>query len=154
MKVTDIGAAQKAIGSSLTAVNLRGLTTLELTFAVLLVASASGLILALGFEERKRTFAALIVVGAKSRHLGAFVWSEGLILLVVGLVTGSIAGLGLAELLVLMLTHIFDPPPEVLAVPWAYLLLLAVALTSATILAVTRAMQVTRRAGVTELRSL
>jgi putative ABC transport system permease protein len=99
VKVIDINTAQKAIGSSLTAVNLRGLTTLELSFAVLLVASASGLILALGLAERKKTFATLMVLGAKTKHLGAFVWSEGLTIMVGGAILGSIAGIGLALLL-------------------------------------------------------
>jgi putative ABC transport system permease protein len=154
VKVTDIGAAQKTIGSSLTAVNLRGLTTLELGFAVLLVASASGLILALGLAERKKTFATLLVLGAKTKHLGAFVWSEGGIIVASGAILGSVAGLGLAELLVKMLTHIFDPPPESLVMPWSYLVLLVAALVAATIVAVLSAIAATKRSGVEVLRSL
>jgi putative ABC transport system permease protein len=154
VKVTDIGAAQKTIGSSLTAVDLRGLTSLELAFAVLLVACASGLILALGLAERKKTFATLMVLGAKSKQLGAFVWSEGSIIVAGGALLGSVAGLGLAELLVKMLTHIFDPAPESLAMPWSYLVLLAVALVAATIVAVLSAIAATRGSGVEVLRSL
>jgi putative ABC transport system permease protein len=154
VKVSDISAAQKAIGSSLTAVNLRGLTTLELSFAILLVAGASGLILGLGLAERKKTFATLMVQGAKTRHLGAFVWSEGLIILLGGTLFGSIAGLGLAELLVKMLTHIFDPPPESLVLPWGYLAFLLSALVIATIVAVVSSIVATKRSGVEVLRSL
>jgi putative ABC transport system permease protein len=154
VKVTDIGAAQNTIGSSLTAVSLRGLTTLELSFAVLLVASASGLILALGLAERKKTFATLMVLGAKTRHLGAFVWSEGLIIMLGGALLGFTAGLGLAELLVRMLTHVFDPPPEGLVMPWAYFALLGIALVIATVVAVRSAVTATRRSGVEVLRSL
>ena len=154
IKVTGIGAAQKTIGSSLTAVSLRGLTTLELSFAVLLVASASGLILALGLAERKKTFATLIVLGAKSRQLGAFIWSEGLIIMLGGALLGLTAGLGLAELLVKMLTHVFDPPPEGLVMPWGYFALLAIALVIATVVAVLSAVAATRRSSVEVLRSL
>jgi putative ABC transport system permease protein len=154
VKVTDIGAAQKNIGSSLTAVNLRGLTTLELSFAVLLSASASGLILALGLAERKKTFAALIVQGAKPKHLGAFVWSEGLTILAGGAILGSLTGLVLAELLVKMLTHIFDPPPESLVMPWGYLIFLLIALLLATIIAVFSAIAATRRSSIAIFRSL
>jgi putative ABC transport system permease protein len=152
--VTDIGMAQKTIGSSLTAVNLRGLTMLELGFAILLVASASGLILALGFAERRKTFATLMVLGAKPKHLGAFVWSEGLTILIGGAVMGSIAGIGLAELLVKMLTHIFDPPPEALVLPWVYLAFLLVAAVIATMVAVISAIESTKRSGIGVLRTL
>jgi putative ABC transport system permease protein len=154
VKVTAIGAAQKAIGSSLTAVNLRGLTTLELSFAVLLVASASGLILALGLAERKKTFATLMVLGARTKHLGAFVGSEGLTIMIGGALLGSITGIGLAQLLVKMLTHVFDPPPEALVMPWIYLALLLLALVIATIIAIISTMAATKRSGVTVLRTL
>jgi putative ABC transport system permease protein len=152
--VTDIGTVENVIGSSLTAISLHGLTTLELAFSVLLVASASGLILALGFEDRKRMFITLTVIGAKSKHLGVFVWSEGLTLLLAGLFTGALAGFGLAKLLVLMLTHVFDPPPDVMKVPWTYLALLVTAMIAATVAAILHALYRARRAGVDELRTL
>ncbi len=43
MKVRDIGTTQHLIGSSLTAVDLVGLTRIELVFAVIMVAGAAGL---------------------------------------------------------------------------------------------------------------
>ena len=47
----------------------------------------------------------------------------------VGTTTGLAIGSGLAFVLVKMMTHVFDPPPEALAVPWSYLgLLVAVGL--------------------------
>jgi putative ABC transport system permease protein len=125
-KVTDLGSTQQVISSSLTPLDLRGLTRLELTFAVLLVAMATGLTLALGMAERRRTFAILVALGAKGNHLGAFLWSEGLVILIGGCGMGVILGLGIAVTLVKVLTGVFDPPPESLAVPWAYLVLLAV----------------------------
>ncbi|MEA2311692.1 MAG: putative transport system permease protein, partial [Solirubrobacteraceae bacterium] len=47
------------------------------------------------------------------------------------------AGLGfaLAEMLVAMLTHVFDPPPDALAVPWAFLAALGGAATLAAVVA-------------------
>ncbi len=47
IKVTDLAQAQHVIGSSLTAVDLAGLTRVELGFAIVMVAGATGLILAL-----------------------------------------------------------------------------------------------------------
>jgi putative ABC transport system permease protein len=51
------------------------------------------------------------------------------------------AGLGLllSEMLVAMLQHVFDPPPDTLAVPWRYLAELAGAAALATVLAVAAA---------------
>jgi putative ABC transport system permease protein len=153
VKVTDIVSVEKVIGSSLTVINLRGMTALELSFSVLLVASASSLIFALGFEERKKTFISLLVMG-KLNHLRAFVWSEGLTLLSAGIITGLISGIGLAGLLGLMLTYIFNPPPDTFRLPTAYLVLLLAAMIMATISAILHAIHAARQAGVNELRSL
>ena len=87
-KVTDIGSTARIISSSLTAVDLHGLTRLELAFAVLMVAGAAGLILGLGLAERRRTFAILSALGAKDRQLAAFLWSEGALILVSGVLVG------------------------------------------------------------------
>ena len=47
LKVTDIAQASALIGSSLTAVDLKGLTKIELAFAVTMAAASTGLMLAL-----------------------------------------------------------------------------------------------------------
>jgi len=125
--VTDIGATQRAISSTLTAVDVRGLTRLELSFAGLLVAGATGLILALGLAERRRTFSILAALGATRAQLGAFLWSETLLMLVGGALIGVGLGFGVAEMLVKILTGVFDPPPQSLTVPWSYLALLVAA---------------------------
>jgi len=153
VQVTDIGSAQKAIGSNLTAIDLHGLTTLELIFAVILVASASGLIFALGLIERNKAFATLLVLGASTKQLGAFVWVEGITILVGGVLFGSISGFGLAQLLVLMLTHVFDPPPESLVIPWTYLAALLITVAGATALATIGTIAAAKRAGVSLLRA-
>jgi putative ABC transport system permease protein len=116
-KVTDIGSTARIISSSLTAVDLHGLTRLELGFAVLMVAGAAGLILGLGLAERRRTFAILSALGAKNHPLAAFLWSEGVLALVSGPLVGLVTGFGLAEMLVKVLTGVFDPPPEFLSMP-------------------------------------
>jgi putative ABC transport system permease protein len=65
VKVTTLGEAQAVISSSLTAIDLRGLTTLELGFSVLLIAGVTGLILARGLAERRRGFTILSALGAR-----------------------------------------------------------------------------------------
>jgi putative ABC transport system permease protein len=130
-RVTDLGSAQRTISSSLTSVNLRGLTRLELAFAVLMLAGAAGLVLALGLAERRRTFSILSALGAEGSQLGSFLWSEGLLILAGGAVIGAVVGFGVAEMLVQVLKGVFDPPPESLSVPWIYLLgLLTIAILS------------------------
>lgn len=153
-KVTDIGSTQHLISSSLTAVDLHGLTSLELAFAILLVAGATGLILALGLAERRRTFAILAALGAKRNQLGAFLWSEGLLIQIGGGIIGIGLGFGIAQMLVAILTGVFDPPPEVLAVPLPYLVLLVATAFAAMIVAVLGAQTASRRPVVEAMRDL
>jgi putative ABC transport system permease protein len=134
LKVSDIGSAQRLITSSLSAVDLRGLTILELSFAVVFVVGATGLALFLSLSERRRSFAILSALGAKRRHLAAFMWSEAVTILLGGGLVGICLGWLVAFALIKLLAGVFDPPPEALTVPWIYLLLLcvcAVALTAA-----------------------
>jgi putative ABC transport system permease protein len=151
-KVTDIASTQRTLSSSLTAVDLHGLSQLELTFAVLLAAAATGLMMALGLAERRRTFGILAALGASGRQLGAFLWSEGLMMLVGGGVIGIAMGFGVAWMLVKMLTGVFDPPPESLSVPWLYLALLATAAAVSTAIAVFSAYLLSHRPGMAILR--
>ena len=123
-EVSAIENVEQLIGSSLTAVDLRGLTRIELVFAVLMAAGIAGLILGLGLVEQRRSMAILWAVGAKPRQLASFLWSEGLLIIVSGMIAGTVTGLAIAQVLVKVLTGVFDPPPEALSVPWLYLVLL------------------------------
>lgn len=152
--VTDIGSTQRVISSSLTAVDLHGLTTLELTFAILLATGAMGLVLALGLAERRRTFAILTALGAKEKQLGAFLWSEGLLIQIGGGVIGLALGFAVAQMLVTILTGVFDPPPEFLFIPWSYIILLTGVALVSMIGAVLGAQAVSRRPTIETLRTL
>jgi putative ABC transport system permease protein len=154
VSVTDIGSTQQTISSNLTAVNLHGLTQLELSFAVLLVAGATGLVIALGLAERRRTFAILAALGARRNQLASFLWSEALMILIGGGALGIGLGVAVAEMLVKLLTGVFDPPPEFLSVPWAYLAVLTVAALVSTGMAVFGAELASRRSIVEAVRSL
>jgi putative ABC transport system permease protein len=123
-KVRDITEATKLMGSSLTAVDLGGLTGLELSYAVLLSACAAGLVLALGVLDRRRSFAAMAALGAKPAQILAFLKSEALLIFVAGSVLGALTGAAVAWMLVQLLAGVFDPPPDHLTVPWLYLGLL------------------------------
>ncbi len=154
VKVSDIDSVQGIISSNLTAVNLHGLTKLELFFAVLLLMGATGLILALGLSERRRSFAILDALGATSSQLGAFIWSEGLLLLLGGGIIGTVLGFAVAEMLVKVLTGVFDPPPEHLFLPWGYLTVLAVTAIAATVLVILVMKTFSRRLVTEEVRNI
>lgn len=153
-KVTDLGEARRLIASGLTAIDLRGLAQLELSFALLMVAATCGLMLALGLAERRRTFAILSALGAKPHQLGAFIWSEALLQFVVGTSLGVITGFGLAWMLVKLLIGVFDPPPENLNIPWLYLGALILLALLSIVIAVLGALHDTRVPAVQRMREL
>lgn len=136
VKVTDLTEATHTIGSSLTAVDLGGLTRLELSFGILLAIGASGLAVALGLADRRRSFAILSALGAKPRQMTAFIAAEALLILCVGVVFGGVLGWAIAQILVTVLQGVFDPPPETLSVPWSYLVVIAGVATLATTLTI------------------
>ncbi|MGI9033193.1 MAG: ABC transporter permease [Acidimicrobiales bacterium] len=152
--VSDIVTSRRVVGSSLTAVDLAGLTSVELGFALVLAAASTGLVLALGLAERRRTFAIAGALGATVRQLGSFVWAEAAFITVAGLALGAVAGAVLSQILVKVLTGVFDPPPAVLAVPWAYLALVGFIALAAVAIAASGAVRSARRPAVAVIRDL
>jgi putative ABC transport system permease protein len=121
--VQDIESQLKITLSGLTAIDLSGLTKLELVFAVILAAGASGLVFILGLNERRRLFAISSALGATPRQLSSFVWSEAGFITAGGILLGALAGWSLALVIVKIMTGVFDPPPEHLSIPWVYVAL-------------------------------
>ncbi|GIG63429.1 hypothetical protein Lfu02_78010 [Longispora fulva] len=151
-KVSDITAARGTVGSSLTSVNLTGLTRIELAFALVLAAAAGGLVLALGLAERRRSFTIATALGATRAHLIGFIAGEAVVITLPALVLGALLGWGVSQTLVTVLAGVFDPPPDQLSVPWPYL----AALAAATLLAITATVvgltAATRRVDLTLIR--
>ena len=153
-QVTDVDHQRRIVGSNLTAVELSGLTKVELAFALVLAAASAGLALALGLHERRRTFAIAGALGARTRQLGAFVWCESAFVTAGGLLLGALSAAALSEMLVKVLTGVFDPPPDSVAVPGAYLAgLLALTLASVVVACATT-LRALRRPAIEELRDL
>lgn len=107
--------------SSITTVDLTGISRIEQLFALLLAAGAMGLFVALGVAERRHEFATMAALGAPLRRVGAFLWTEAALVLGASLLLAGALGFLLSEMLVAMLQHVFDPPPDALAVPWLFL---------------------------------
>ncbi len=152
--VTDVVSSRKVVGSSLTAVDLGGLTKVELGFALALAAAATGLTLWLGLAERRRMFTIATALGANRRQLGGFVWSEAIAITFAGLVTGAVGAWVLANMLVKVLTGVFDPAPAALSVPWTYLAVVLAIAVAATELAAITAIRSARTPHVELLRAL
>jgi putative ABC transport system permease protein len=136
---------QTLIGSSLTAVDLAGLTRVELGFALVLAATSTGLVIALGIVERRRMFAIAAALGARAGQVGAFVWAEAAFVTGGGLLAGAIGGWVLSHVLVKVLTGVFDPPPASVAVPWLYLFGVGAVAVASTVVVSAGAVAATRR---------
>jgi putative ABC transport system permease protein len=119
--VRDITQQAQSTVSSITTIDLRGISKILEAFTVLLAAAAMGLFIALGQVERRQEFATMAALGARTRIIQAFTWSEAGLVLVAGVLLAAVLGWLLSEMLIAMLQHVFDPPPDSLAVPWTYL---------------------------------
>ncbi|MEA2667574.1 MAG: putative transport system permease protein, partial [Chloroflexota bacterium] len=119
--VKNITQQAQQTATSITTVDLRGISKILEAFTVLLAAAAMALFVALAQIERRQEFATMAAVGARLKDIRGFIWSEAGLVLVAGVLLAGALGLVLSEMLVAMLQHVFDPPPDHLAVPWGYL---------------------------------
>jgi putative ABC transport system permease protein len=133
--VSTIKQQTQKTTSSITTVDFTAISRIEQAFAVLLAAAAIGLYVQLALAERRRELATMAAVGTPLREIAAFLWSEAALVVGAGIALAAGLGLVLASMLTAMLTHVFDPPPDHLTIPWLYLGLLG----GATILAATGA---------------
>ncbi|MBS1888092.1 MAG: ABC transporter permease [Actinobacteria bacterium] len=131
--------------SSITTVDLTGISRLEEAFAILLAAAAMWLFVSLVVEERRHEFATMAALGASLRDIGAFVRTEALAVLGGALILAAGLGWLMAEMLVAMLQHVFDPPPDSLAVPWGFIALLGAGALAGALLAMAAAAVSLRR---------
>ena len=153
LRTSDISQAAHLIGSSLTAVDLSKLGAIELAFAIVFIAMAMGLTLWLGHNERARSDAILLSLGASRKDVRAFLWGEALIMLGFGLAAGALIGLGAAWMLVRLLGGVFDPAPDALSYPWTYLALVLAGAAGSMALAVLGQAALSKEAAARQLRA-
>jgi putative ABC transport system permease protein len=153
-QVTDLVDQRKVVGSNLTAVEMTGLTRVELAFALILAIASTGLVLGIGFHERRRSFAIAAALGARSRQLGGFVWGETAFVTALGAALGAAIAAAVTVMLVNVLTGVFDPPPDVLSIPWGYLGASGALVVASVVAAGTLTLRALRRPAIEELREL
>jgi putative ABC transport system permease protein len=143
--VKDIRRQTARTASSITTVDLRGISRIEEAFVLALAAATMALYVAVALAERRQELATMSALGASLRRAAAFLWSEAALVLAFSLALAALLGWLLAEMLVAMLQHVFDPPPDHLAVPWTFLLCLGgAALAGGLIAAALTALQIRR----------
>lgn len=118
-QVTDLGSTTARLANSITSVDLSSLVLLDLAFGVLIAAVGVGLFLVAGLAERRRELATLIAIGAEPAQLRSSVIGEALFIAVAGLVGGLLTGGVVGVALLQILAGVFDPPPDLPAIPLA-----------------------------------
>jgi putative ABC transport system permease protein len=123
--VKSIAEQTQQTASSITTIDLTGISRIEEAFVIALAGSAMALYVALVLSERRHEFATMAAVGESRRSISAFITSEVVLVLAIGLMLAAALGTGLSLMLVAMLQHVFDPPPDQLVLPWRFLAELA-----------------------------
>ena len=119
LRVQDVISGRQTVttASGLAASDLSGLARLNAVAGVGLALVVAVLVLLRGALSRRRGLAVLTALGATARQRGGFLRRESHLLLLGGLLGGVGAALLMTVLLVKVLTGVFDPPPDHLAVP-------------------------------------
>ncbi len=112
--------------SSLTALNMRGLGSLEALFAVVMSAIGVSIFVFGLLLQRRKEFVTMRALGMALTQLRALVLGEAAIVAVCSLVIGGLVGAAMAAMFVQVLTPLFTIPPAGLDVPAGELGLLAV----------------------------
>jgi putative ABC transport system permease protein len=116
--VDDLTHVQQQLATSLSSLNLSSLTTIDLLYTGIMVVVCLLVFSLAVLLERRRDFAMLQAMGTTSLQIQLLLLAELGYAMVIGSIFGLIVGIGFSELLVQILTAIFDPPPQSLAVPW------------------------------------
>jgi putative ABC transport system permease protein len=129
VRIQNIDTVLKVEQSSLTSMNLGGLGDMERFYTILVVSVGLAIFLMAMINERKREFGAMRALGANLKQLRRFILAEAITIGGLSLVIGSVIGIGLARLLVMLLGVVFTIPAKGLSWPvWDLFSLAALAL--------------------------
>ena len=148
ISVTTIGENIRQQQRGLTAVNLDGLSRIEIAASGLIAAIGVGVLGAFLVIERRRELAILRTIGADTRHVVAGPLLEGAVASFGSLVVGIPVGIGLAIMAIRVLDLFFALPPPLVVVPAVELTLLAAVVVVASGIALGVTLLGIRRRGV------
>lgn len=117
VRIQSTETVVKVDQSSLTSMNLGGLGAMERFYTLLVVSVGLAIFLLAMINERQREFGAMRALGANLKQLRRFIFTEALTIGGLSLVIGSLIGIGLARLLVMLLGVVFTIPAAGLAWP-------------------------------------
>jgi putative ABC transport system permease protein len=117
VRIQSTETVVKVDQSSLTSMNLGGLGAMERFYTLLVVSVGLAIFLLAMINERQREFGAMRALGANLKQLRRFIFTEALTIGGLSLVIGSLIGIGLARLLVMLLGVVFTIPAVGLAWP-------------------------------------
>jgi putative ABC transport system permease protein len=111
--------------SSLTAVNMRGLGSIETLFAVLMSGIGIAIFVYGLLLQRRKEYVTMRALGMRFGQLRALVLGEASAVAVCSLVVGGVVGVAMALMFVRVLAPLFTIPPSSLTIPVEELALLA-----------------------------
>jgi putative ABC transport system permease protein len=117
VRIQNTETVIKTESSSLTSLNLTGLSTMERFYTLLVTSVGLAIFLLAMINERQREFGAMRALGANLGHLQRFLFTEAATIGVLSLLIGLLVGVVLAFMLEMLLGVIFTIPAHGLAVP-------------------------------------
>ena len=117
VRVQNTETVVKTESSSLTSLNLGGLGAMERLYTLLVTSVGLAIFLLAMIAERQREFGAMRALGANLSQLRRFLLAEAATIGSLSIVIGFAVGVGLAQLLVMLLGVIFTIPARELAFP-------------------------------------
>jgi putative ABC transport system permease protein len=124
VRVQTTETVVKAESSSLTSLNLGGLGAMERLYTLLVTSVGLAIFLLAMIAERQREFGAMRALGANLSQLRRFLLAEAATIGSLSIVIGFVVGVGLAQMLVMLLGVIFTIPARELAFPGMELMVL------------------------------
>jgi putative ABC transport system permease protein len=111
--------------SSLTAINMRGLGSLETLFAVIMSAIGIAIFVFGLLLQRRKEYVTMRALGMRLQELRGLVIGEATVVAVFSLLIGGVVGAAMAAMFVQVLSPLFTIQPSGLTVPFGELALLA-----------------------------
>lgn len=151
LRIDSIANVSNRDQSTLAALNLRGLGSLDSLYTLLMSIAGVGMFVFGLLMQRRKEYLTLRALGIRMRQLQAIVVGESTLVAVGGLLVGSIAGTVMAYMFVQILRPIFVLPPERLTFPLGLLGTLAALVIGGSVLSALGASALVRRLNPIEL---